>query len=48
MRPLASQNEQEHEVNTHDHDFFTIWYSPIILVSGDITFIPKFEGGHPE
>jgi len=21
---------------------------PIILVSGDITFIPKFEGGHPE
>jgi len=22
--------------------------SPIILVSGDITFIPKFEGGHPE
>jgi len=22
--------------------------SPIILVSGDITFIPKFVGGHPE
>jgi len=22
--------------------------SPIILVSGDITTIPKFEGGHPE
>ena len=22
--------------------------SPIILVSGDITFIPKFEGGYPE
>ena len=22
--------------------------SPIILVSADITFIPKFEGGHPE
>ena len=22
--------------------------SPIILVSGHITFIPKFEGGHPE
>ena len=22
--------------------------SPIILVSGDITIIPKFEGGHPE
>jgi len=22
--------------------------SPIILVSGDITFIPKFEGVHPE
>jgi len=22
--------------------------SPIILVSGDITFIPKLEGGHPE
>jgi len=22
--------------------------SPIILVYGDITFIPKFEGGHPE
>jgi len=22
--------------------------SPIILVSEDITFIPKFEGGHPE
>jgi len=22
--------------------------SPIILVSGDITYIPKFKGGHPE
>jgi len=22
--------------------------SPIIVVSGDIKFIPKFEGGHPE
>jgi len=22
--------------------------SPIILVSGDITISPKFEGGHPE
>jgi len=22
--------------------------SPIILVSGDIKFIPKFEGDHPE
>ena len=22
--------------------------NPIILVSGDITYIPKFEGGHPE
>jgi len=22
--------------------------SPIILVTGDITFIPKFEGGYPE
>jgi len=22
--------------------------SPIILIYGDITFIPKFEGGHPE
>ena len=33
---------------TYDHDFFTVWYSPIILVSGDTTFIPKFEGGHPE
>jgi len=22
--------------------------SPIILVSGDITIIPKFKGGHPE
>ena len=22
--------------------------SPTILVSEDITFIPKFEGGHPE
>ena len=22
--------------------------SDIILISGDITFIPKFEGGHPE
>jgi len=22
--------------------------SPIILLSGDITFIPKFEGDHPE
>ena len=21
---------------------------PIILVSGDVTFIPKFEGGHPQ
>ena len=27
---------------TYDHDFFTI------LVSGDIKFIPKFEGDHPE
>ena len=26
----------------------TPYGSPIILVSGDITFIPKFEGGHPE
>jgi len=33
--------------STYDHDFFTIWY-PIILVSGDIMLIPKFEGGHPE
>ena len=22
--------------------------SPVILVSGDIKFIPKFEGDHPE
>ena len=22
--------------------------SPVILVSGDITIIPKIEGGHPE
>jgi len=34
--------------STYDHDFFTIYGSPIILVSGDITLIPKFEGGHPE
>ena len=33
---------------TYDHDFFTVYGSPIILVSGDITIIPKFEGGHPE
>ena len=33
--------------STYDHDFFT-YGSPIILVSGDITFIQKFEGGHPE
>ena len=30
--------------STYDHDFYG---SPIILVSGDITFIPKFEAGHP-
>jgi len=27
---------------------FSPYGSPIILVSGDITFIPKFEWGHPE
>ena len=27
---------------------FSPYGSPIILVSGDITFIPKFEGSHPE
>ena len=27
---------------------FSPYGSPIILVSGDVTFIPKFEGGHPE
>jgi len=32
---------------TYDHDF-SPYGSPIILVSGDITLIPKFEGGHPE
>ena len=26
----------------------SLYGSPIILVSGDITFIPKVEGGHPE
>jgi len=26
----------------------TTYGSPMILVSGDITFIPKSEGGHPE
>ena len=26
----------------------SLYGSPIILVSGDITFIPKFEGDHPE
>ena len=26
----------------------TPYGSPIILVSGDIAFIPKFDGGHPE
>ena len=26
----------------------TLYGSPIILVSGDIKFIPKFEGDHPE
>ena len=26
----------------------SIYGSPIILVSGDINFIPKFEGDHPE
>jgi len=30
--------------STYDHDFFTVRYSPINLVSADITFIPKFEG----
>ena len=25
-----------------------LYGSPIILVSGDFTLIPKFEGGHPE
>jgi len=33
--------------STYDHDS-SPQGSPIILVSGDITFIPKFEGGHPE
>ena len=33
--------------STYDHDLF-MYGSPIILISGDITFIPKFEGGHPE
>ena len=27
---------------------FSPYGSPIILVSGDITISPKFEGGHPE
>ena len=27
---------------------FSPYGSPIILVSGDITIIPKFEGDHPE
>ena len=27
---------------------FSPYGSPIILVSGHITFIPKFEAGHPE
>jgi len=26
----------------------SLYGSPIILVSGDIAFIPKFEGGHPK
>jgi len=26
----------------------SLYGSPIILVSGDITLIPKFEGGHPK
>ena len=38
MRPHGS---------TYDHDF-SPYGSPIILVSGDITFIPKFNRGHPE
>ena len=33
--------------STYDHDFLP-YGSPIILVSGDITFIPKFKGGHPK
>ena len=33
--------------STYDHDFFTTGRT-IIIVSGDITFIPKFEGGHPK
>ena len=33
--------------STYDHDF-SPYGSPIILVSGDITLTPKFEGGHPE
>jgi len=27
---------------------FSPYGNPVILVSGDITVIPKFEGGHPE
>jgi len=27
---------------------FSPYGSPIILVSGDITISPKFDGGHPE
>ena len=33
--------------STYDHDSLP-YGSPMILVSGDITFIPKFEGSHPE
>ena len=33
--------------STYDHGL-SPYGSPITLVSGDITIIPKFEGGHPE
>ena len=33
--------------STYDHDFFTIW-QPHHSSFWGYTFIPKFEGGHPE
>jgi len=48
VRPSVCHTRGPHG-STYDHDFFAIPYDrPMILVFGDITFIPKFKGGHPE
>ena len=33
--------------STYDHDFFTVW-QPHLSSFWGYTFIPKFEGDHPE